>query len=101
MPHLYIRSLTKESGKTTALQVVEALVCRSFVSANITPAALFRLIEQCSPTLLLDEVDRYLSDKEELNGIINAGHTRRTATVTRMEPSKDKYELLCFKVFGG
>ena len=101
MPHLFFRSLTKGSGKTTALQVVEAFSCRSFVCANITPAALFRLIEQCSPTLLLDEVDRYLSDKEDLNGIINAGHTRRTATVTRVEPSKDAYVLRSFKVFGG
>ena len=46
-------------------------------------------------------MDRYLSDKEELNEIINAGHTKRTATVTRVEPSKDTYVLRSFKVFGG
>ena len=101
MPHLFFRSLTKGSGKTTALQLVEALAARSYVAANITPAALFRVIEQCSPTLLLDEVDRYLAQDEALNGIMNAGHTRRTATVTRLEEVDGNYIPRKFNVFGG
>ena len=59
-------------------------MARSYVAANMTPAALFRVIEQHAPTLVLDEVDRYLAQDEVLNGIMNAGHTRRTATVTRL-----------------
>ena len=101
MPHLFFRSLTKGSGKTTALHLVEALAARSYVAANITPAALFRVIEQHSPTLLLDEVDRYLAQDEVLNGIMNAGHTRRTATVTRLEEVDGDYVPRKFKVFGG
>jgi hypothetical protein len=101
MPHLFFRSLTKGSGKTTALHIVEALAARSYVAANITPAALFRVIEQNSPTLLLDEVDRYLAQDEVLNGIMNAGHTRRTATVTRLEEVDGDYIPRKFNVFGG
>ncbi len=101
MPHLFFRSLTKGSGKTTALHLVEALAARSYVAANITPAALFRVIEQHSPTLLLDEVDRYLAQDEVLNGIMNAGHTRRTATVTRLEEVDGDYVPRKFNVFGG
>jgi len=101
MPHLFFRSLTKGSGKTTALHLVEALAARSYVAANITPAALFRVIEQHSPTLLLDEVDRYLAQDEVLNGIMNAGHTRRTATVTRLEEVDGDYIPRKFNVFGG
>jgi hypothetical protein len=101
MPHLFFRSLTKGSGKTTALQIVEAFSARSYVCANITPAALFRVIEQFKPTLLLDEVDRYLAQDETLNGIMNAGHTRRTATVTRCEKVNDQQVLTKFNVFGG
>ncbi len=52
MPNLFFRSLAKGSGKTIALHIVEALVARSYIAANITPAALFRVIEQYAPTLL-------------------------------------------------
>lgn len=101
MPHLFFRSLTKGSGKTTALHIVEAFSVRAYVCANITPAALFRVIEEYKPTLFLDEVDRYLATQEELNGIMNAGHTRRTARVTRLEEVKGKYIPRNFNVFGG
>ena len=37
---------------------------------------LFRLVESGPPTLLLDEVDAYLDDAEELRGLLNAGHKR-------------------------
>src|SRR5262249_28751180 len=50
---------------------------------NITAAALFRVIEAMTPTLLVDEADAFLREKEELRGIINSGHTRATATVLR------------------
>ena len=39
MPHLYIRSMSKGSGKTTVLELVEAWTCRSFACANISSAA--------------------------------------------------------------
>ncbi len=101
MPHLFFRSLAKGSGKTKALQIVEAFSARSYVCSNITSAALFRVIEKHSPTLILDEVDRYLAAKDELNGIMNAGHTRRTATVTRLEERDGDYIPRKFNVFGG
>lgn len=102
MPHLYIRSMSKGSGKTTVLELVEAWCCRSFTCANISPAALFRVIEEHKPTLLLDEVDRYLGANEELNGIMNAGHTRRTANVVRLvENERKQYIPTKFNVFGG
>ena len=83
------------------MQIVEAFSARSYVCSNITSAALFRVIEKHSPTLILDEVDRYLAAKDELNGIMNAGHTRRTATVTRLEERDGDYIPRKFNVFGG
>jgi len=38
-----------------------------------------------APTVLVDEGDSFMDGKEELRGIINAGHTRDTATVVRVE----------------
>lgn len=82
-PKLLVQSPEKRCGKTTFLEVVEAHVFRGLMTASITGAALFRSIEKWSPTLLIDEADRFLRDNDEINGIINAGHTRRTARVIR------------------
>src|SRR5438270_3309085 len=42
---------------------------------NDKPAVgFFRVVDQHQPTLLLDEVDAYLTHSEELCGLLNAGH---------------------------
>jgi putative DNA primase/helicase len=66
----------KSCGKTTTLDVTECIVARPLRAENITTAVLFRLVEKFKPTLLLDEVDTYLSENEELRGCLNAGHKR-------------------------
>ena len=100
MPHLLIKSLTKRSGKNRLLVLVEAWSARSYMCANITSAALFRVIEEYRPTLVMDEVDRYLAKNEELNGIMNAGHTKRTAKVPRTEKIGEEFKVRSFNVFG-
>jgi len=93
-PILCLQSATKRCGKSTALMVIGELVRRQLIATNVTPAALFRTIERYEPTLLLDEADAWLkSDNDELRGILNAGHTRRTASTLRLvgdqhEPKK-------------
>ena len=42
---------------------------------NITAAALFRTVEKARPTLILDEADTFISESEELRGILNSGHS--------------------------
>src|SRR5713101_9105097 len=37
---------------------------------------LCRVVDQHHPTLLLDEVDTYLPQAEDLRGLLNAGHKR-------------------------
>jgi putative DNA primase/helicase len=49
---------------------------KALSAANITVAAMFRTVEACRPTLLIDEADSFLKDNEELRGIINCGHAR-------------------------
>lgn len=99
-PKLLIGSPEKRCGKSTLLEVVEAHVCRGLLCANITPAALFRTIEKWRPTLLIDEADRFLRANEEANGIINAGHTRRTARVLRVVEVNGEHEPQTFSVWG-
>ena len=82
-PYLAITSPVKRCGKTLLLIVLGALVpCRLFAS-NVTPAVLFRTIEKYAPTLLIDEADTFIRDKDELRGVLNSGHTRTTALVLR------------------
>ena len=48
-PRLGISSPTKGCGKTTLLDVVSRLVLRPLMSSNVTPAAVFRVIEKYKP----------------------------------------------------
>jgi hypothetical protein len=82
-PLLALTSPEKRCGKTTTLSVLAAVVPRPLPASNITPSALFRAVEKYSPTLLVDEADSFLRDREELRGILNSGHTRSSAYVVR------------------
>ena len=75
-PRLNIRSPDKGCGKTTALDVVATMCPRPLRTENITAPVLFRLVELYRPVMLLDEVDSYLNDADELRGLLNAGHKR-------------------------
>ena len=69
---------------------------KSELASNITPAAIFRYIEQERPTLIIDEADTFVNANEfraaalalmknhEMRGILNSGHTRASAFVIRV-----------------
>lgn len=96
-PRLAIVSPTKRCGKTQLLDVLGCLVRRSLHSANISTAALFRVISSHKPTLLIDEADTFLGANDELRGILNSGHRRATASV--MRSSGDDHEPRAFQVW--
>jgi Protein of unknown function (DUF3631) len=75
-PRAAITSPEKGCGKTTTLDVLECLVCRPLPTANATSSAVFRIVEQSKPTLLIDEADTFLKENDELRGILNTGHRR-------------------------
>jgi hypothetical protein len=97
-PILMVSSPIKRCGKTTLGRVLAAMLPRVLAASSITPAALFRTIEQAKPTLLIDEADAFLAGSEELRGLLNAGHTRDTAYVIRTVG--DDHEPRQFCVFG-
>jgi hypothetical protein len=91
------------SGKTTTILVVERLVPKPLLAPNISAAALYRAIEACKPTVLIDEFEHVIEAIPELRGILNSSHTRRTAYVLRSDG--DDYEprlfsIWCPKCFG-
>jgi hypothetical protein len=81
--YIGVESPEKRCGKTTLLTVLAEIVNRPVVAANISSPALFRVIQEMQPTLLIDEADTFLKSNEELRGILNSGYTRKTAFVWR------------------
>lgn len=96
-PILAITSPDKGCGKSTVLALLGALAPKPLTSANITPSALFRVTDYYRPTLLLDEADTFLSDSEGLRGILNSGHMRSQAYVTRV--TGDEYRVCAFSTW--
>ena len=84
-PRLAILSAVMRSGKTTLLRIVSWLVPRALLASNISPAAIYRVLELAHPTLLVDEADSFARRNEELRGILNSGHDREAAFVVRCD----------------
>jgi len=102
-PRLALLSPEKGSGKTRTLEVLALLVPNPLHAVNISVAALYRVVADKRPTLLLDEADTYLGltvakQHEELRGLINAGH-RRGATVYRGEVAGKAVRVVEFPAF--
>ena len=83
-PFLGITSATKRCGKSLLLELLAELVYRPMpVGGRVTSAALFRMIARDAPTMLLDEVDSYLRDDDELRGVVNGSQRRSGAFLVR------------------
>ncbi len=83
-PLAVITAPEKRCGKSQLLFLLGRLVNRPLAASNITPAALFRSIDAWQPTLLIDEVDTFIRENEELRGLLNCGHTRESAYTVRV-----------------
>jgi putative DNA primase/helicase len=101
-PILGITSPTKRCGKTQFVILISALAHRALSTSNISPAALFRVMDAYGPTLLIDEADTKFSNgngsNEELRSILNAGNTRTTALVFRT--GGPDFEVRPFSCYG-
>jgi hypothetical protein len=76
-PHLCISSPEKRCGKTTLLDLLFSVVPRPRYTTNISPAALYRVVELEEPTLLMDESQslsrRGSETSEVVRELLNAG----------------------------
>jgi putative DNA primase/helicase len=97
-PLAIITAPEKRCGKSQLLSLIGRLSNRPLVASNISPSAVFRVIEAHRPTLLIDEADTFMRDNEELRGVINSGHTRQAAYVVRCVG--DEHEPVQFSTWG-
>ena len=102
--YIGVVSPEKRCGKTTLLEVLRQLANNALAASNISPPALFRVIQESQPTLLIDEADTFLQGRDELAGILNAGYRRDNAFVVRVADRKKgtselaRYSCWCPKV---
>ena len=102
-PRLALLSPEKGSGKTRTLEVLALVVPEPMHAVNMSAAALYRVVADKRPTLLLDECDTYLGNTiakqhEDIRGLINAGH-RRGAMTYRGEVSGKTVSVVEFPAF--
>jgi putative DNA primase/helicase len=96
-PRLAITSPTKGCGKTTVLRFLNKVVRCPKRAGSISPAALFRVVQQFQPTILLDETEKYIEHGSDLHALLNEGHCKG-GTVLRV--LGEKLELREFAIFG-
>jgi hypothetical protein len=86
-PLLVISTPVLRAGKTTVLMMLSAIVPRPLFTSNITAPALFEAIAAGKRTIIVDEADTFLNGNEALRGVLNSGHVRSLANVTRVRGS--------------
>jgi hypothetical protein len=93
--YLTISAATKRAGKTRLMELLSFTTARAHHTADITPAALFAMVENEKPTLLIDEAERFAASQKDFRAIINSGY-RRGGIVTRRQGQAVRH----YKVYG-
>jgi Protein of unknown function (DUF3631)/CHC2 zinc finger len=107
-PILMVTSAEPESGKTTTLNLISYLAPRAIASVEISKAALYRAIQLCKPSFIIDEFDDVLASagkdegKAELRSVINSGHTRGQCVIRCItdEHRPEKFSTFAPKAIG-
>ena len=102
-PYVAIQSPEKRSGKSRLMEVMAQLVRQAVPMAGASLAALFRIIDDRHPTLLLDEADTIFNKKgsdstEDVRGLLNNGY-RRGVPFFRVVGDGKKMHVESFDVF--
>ncbi len=99
-PILVVNAPERACGKSVLLAIVECLVNKPLATSNMTPASMFRLLDERHPNMLMDEADTFLYGKTEMHGMLNAGYSSQNPFVYRTETVKDRLVAVAYNVFG-
>jgi hypothetical protein len=101
-PIVDIYSPEPECGKTTTGEVLAALVNQPEFMSNISPAALYRIVDGEQPTLIWDEFDWLLKSdrRDDVIALLNAGYRAGNAVVRCEPPTFEprRFDAFCPKV---
>lgn len=99
-PILVINAPERSCGKSVFLGIAESLSNKPLATSNMTPASMFRLIDQRHPTMFMDEADTFLYGKTEMHGMLNAGYSSQNPFIYRVETVKNKLVTVAYNVYG-
>jgi hypothetical protein len=103
-PYLSVESAVPECGKSTVLRLLNAVCARGEISTALTEAVLFRLVNECRPTFLIDEAETLEGRNERAEGLRAIAHEgyKRGGSVARIEGEDHhvrRFNVFCPKVF--
>lgn len=108
VPYILISSKTSACGKTRLLEFLEQVVRYPIKAGDTTPAAVFRMMTKDHPTLLMDETDQYLRNRDGFMQILNDGNKRGSRVIRTASNSKGgfsdsvkTYDCFGFKAIAG
>lgn len=102
-PHFAIYSPVKRCGKTTFLLLLQHIVPRPYNTANISPAAIYRLVDKERPTLLIDEAQSLSESRKNTEAsavcgeLLNASTSRHSCSVRC--GGKDGSEIVKYSLY--
>lgn len=99
-PYLHITASTKRAGKSRFMELVSFMSSNPRVIAGMTPATVFHLIRDESPSLFMDEAESLNSEATGMmRSILNVGY-RKGAVIPRMGKTQvDEWPAYCPKCF--
>jgi hypothetical protein len=104
-PKLWIKSAERRAGKTRLLEVLRHLAERALTTNYISAAMLPRVVDQYHPTLLMDEIDTFLTGSEEMRGVLNSGFDRESYVIIGTKVGDDwvprKFSAWCPQALAG
>jgi hypothetical protein len=96
-PLVGVTAISRECGKTSLLRILLHLVRKGKGTISLTLATAFRIVDKYHPTLIADEVDKWLQNNPELLTIFLAGHEREFSKVFRcVGEDAEEREFDCF-----
>lgn len=98
----YLRALGDYgSGKTRLLLTVGSLCFRPIFAGASTVSPIFRILDACRGTLVIDEGDfRQSDEKAEITKILNCGHSRGFPVLRSESVNQREFSPQAFQVFG-
>jgi hypothetical protein len=97
--YLVITAATKRAGKTRLMELLSFVAAGARHIADITPAAMFAMIESEKPSLMIDEAERFAASQQEFRAVINSGYRRGGEVTRRQGQDIRRYTVYCPKVF--
>ena len=103
-PYVLLDSATPRCGKNTVMSVLEAVCACPQMLTSASEAALFRSIDYCHPTVLLDEAELLAGHGERaeyLRSIVHAGYKKggKVPRVIGQEHELQYFDVFCPKIF--